>query len=75
MNESLDKTFSVWKKDALTMIKNKYDQIFLDSMKSDRVGSFGGVDKKKLIKIAEKQNISKKKLPGKNVIKQPRSKR
>ena len=47
MNESLGKTFGVWKKDALTMIKDKEDQIFLESMKSDRAASFGGVDKKK----------------------------
>ena len=47
MNERLDKTFGVWKRDALTMIKNKEDQIFLESMKSDRAASFGGIDKKK----------------------------
>ena len=47
MNESLDKTFGVWKKDALTMIKHKKDQIFLESMKSNRAASFGGVDKKR----------------------------
>ena len=47
MNKRLAKTFGVWKKDALTMIKNKEDQIFLESIKSDRAAFFGGVDKKK----------------------------
>ena len=47
MNERFDQTFGVWKKDALTMIKNKEDQIFLESMKSDRAAFFEGVDKKK----------------------------
>ena len=46
-NERLYKTFGVWKKDALTTIKNKEDQIFLESMKFGRAASFGGVDNKK----------------------------
>ena len=45
MNERLNKIFGAWKKDALAMIKNN-DQIFLESMKSDRIASLGGVDKK-----------------------------
>ena len=40
MNERLNKIFGAWKKDALAMIKNKEDQIFLESMKSDRAASF-----------------------------------
>ena len=57
------------------MIKNKEDQIFLELMKSDRAASFGAVDKKKADQDRRKQNVSKKKLPGKNVMKQLRSKR
>ena len=75
MNERLNKTFVAWKKDALAMIKNKEDKIVLKSMKSNRAASFGGVDKKKADKDKKKQNVSEKKHPGKNVMKQPRRKR
>ena len=30
MNKRLNKTFGAWKEDALVMIKNKEDQIFLE---------------------------------------------
>uniref|UniRef100_UPI00358EEBE8 uncharacterized protein n=1 Tax=Myxine glutinosa TaxID=7769 RepID=UPI00358EEBE8 len=55
MNERLDKTFGVWTKDAMTNIKNEEDRVFLESMKSDRVASFGGVDKKKVDKDHRKE--------------------
>ena len=42
-----------WKKDALAMIKNEEDQIFLELMKSNRA-VFGGVDKNKADKDRKK---------------------
>ena len=55
------KIFGVWKKDALAVIKNKEDQIFLEAMKFDGAASFEGVTKRTLIKIEKMQNGSKKK--------------
>jgi len=55
MDERLDKTFAVWKKDALALMKCEEDELFLKSMKSDRAASFGGVDKKKVDKDKRKE--------------------
>ena len=73
MNVSV-RLFGAGKKDALAMIKNKEDQIFLESMKSDKA-ALELLTKRKLNNIEKKQNVSKKKLSGKNVMKLLRSKR
>ena len=49
-------------------IKNKEDQIFLESIKSDRVASFGGVDKKK----ADQDRRKAKRLPEEETSRQER---
>lgn len=40
----LSKTFQLWPVSAETTLKNSEDAKFLQSMKTDRVATFGGVD-------------------------------
>jgi len=57
----LSKTFPIWAKDAEKIMKNKEDIEFLQSMKTDRVASFGSHDRKLASQLKCKEVRIKKK--------------
>ena len=55
MSDHLEKTFSCWPQDAMSVIKNEEDKTFLKSMMTDRLASFGSLDKKNADKEARRE--------------------
>jgi len=56
----LSKTFPIWARDAEKIMKNKEDLEFLQSMKMDRVASFGSHDRKLASQLKRKEARTKK---------------
>ena len=54
MQAMLSSTFLLWPQNADSLIKHDEDLAFLQSMKGDRVASFGGLDKKLAQKIVRR---------------------
>jgi len=56
----LSKTFPIWAKNAEKIMNNKEDLEFLQSMKTDRVASFGSHDRKLALQLKRKEARAKK---------------
>ena len=55
MEDKLNTTFPLWPSNAEKLMKNQEDIVFLQSMKSDRQGSFGPFDKALAEKVCRRQ--------------------
>ncbi len=51
----LDATFPLWPPNVEKLIDNPEDLVFLDSMKTDRVATFGVLDKKRQLKVKRRE--------------------
>ena len=54
--KDLEKTFKLWPENAEELIKNEQDRKFLQSMKSDRLATFGCFDMKLAQKVQRKED-------------------
>ena len=72
MEEKLSQTFPLWPAHAEQLIKNTEDLAFLESMKNDRLATFGSMDKVLAIKIQRReQRIRAETMRGEKMNNEP----